>query len=61
MLKSFKHYQTVYIELLKNLVKIDIVHGINLKNISLVQKIFYEEISLMNDSLTNFIISFTQR
>jgi hypothetical protein len=42
MLKSFKHYQTVYIELLKNLVKIDIVHGINLKNISLVQKIFYE-------------------
>jgi hypothetical protein len=59
MLKSFKHYQTVYIELLKNLVKIDIVHGINLKNISLVQKIFYEEISLMNESLTKFIISFT--
>jgi hypothetical protein len=42
LLKSFKHYETVYVELEKNLTKIKIIHGVNFKNVSLAQKVFYD-------------------
>jgi hypothetical protein len=60
-LKSFKHYETVYVELEKGLTKIKILHGVNEKNVSLAQKIFYEEISGMNRNVIEMIQKMTER
>ena len=48
-------------ELEKGLTKIKILHGVNAKNVSLAQKIFYEEISAMNKQLVEMIQGMTER
>jgi len=35
------------------------VHGVNAKNVSLAQKIFYDEIAIMNKNILEMIRDFT--